>query len=73
MTTTTEAQPRKKHPTLDAAISVLKSAAKQRDSESIMTTDPDGNVLILIGAHERDKHGQLQSCIINLAMKEPHL
>lgn len=58
---------------LDAAISALKSAAEKRDAESIMTTDPDGNVLIMLGADDPDKHGRLQGCMIELAMKEPSL
>ena len=61
---------RKENPTLDAAISALASAAKQRGAESIMTTDPNGNVLILIGAHEEDKVGRLQACVIEVAKKE---
>ncbi|GAA0586417.1 hypothetical protein GCM10008997_38300 [Halomonas salifodinae] len=58
------------NPTLDAAISLLKSAASQRGAESIMTTDPDGNTLILIGAGEPDKTGRLAACQIELASKE---
>lgn len=59
-----------KNPTLDAAISILKSAAKKHDVESIMTTDPDGNTLIMLGADEPDKHGRLQACAIEMAEKE---
>jgi hypothetical protein len=62
-----------KNPVLDAAISALKSAANKRGAESIMTTDPDGNVLIMLGADDPDKHSRLQACIIELAMKEPRL
>lgn len=61
------------NPVLDAAISALKAAARKCDAESVMTTDPGGNTLILIGADEPDKHGRLQACMIELAMKEPSL
>lgn len=57
------------NPTLDAAISVLLSAARQRGAESLMTTDPDGNTLILIGADEPDKAGRLAACQIEILQK----
>ena len=63
----------KENPTLDAAISLLKQAAHERGSKSVMTIDPAGNVLIMLGADEQDKHGRLQACMIDLSMKDPHL
>ena len=54
------------NPVLDAAISALKSAANVQGAESIMTTDNDGNTLILLGANEPDRAGRLAGCMIRV-------
>lgn len=61
------------NPTLDAAIELMLSHARKSGNESLMTTDPDGNILICIGANEADKVQRIQGCAIQMAMKEPTL
>lgn len=63
----------KKNVVLDAAIELMLSHARKNGNESLMTEDPDGNILICIGANETDKVQRIQNCAIDMAMKEPAL
>ena len=64
------------NPVLDSAISALKSAANVQGAESIMTTDDNGNTLILLGADEPERAGRLAGCMIRVeeeqAAKKEH-
>ncbi len=51
---------------LDPAISALKSRARELGSESVMTTDENGNTIILIGADDPDKSGRLAACMLQI-------
>lgn len=57
------------NPILDAAIEALKTAACERESQSIMTFAPNGAAIIYIGPDEVDPIGMLQGAMIHMMEK----